>query len=315
MSKKRIVCGIFFVMALLGGVIRLSEGREENISGTLMLMLFCAAVAAFCFAPLFRKKRSSAKPQGIATSFLRPREADTLCDTLFSQGPQAAMDALRATAEAEGVGAEELRKRIVKAVPFAMEKAMEDNILTEDEERALGEFFTLAGLGREDIGSNLEVLVKAALIRDLLQGTVKPRAVAENLPFTLNKNETLIWAFPSVEAGEYRTKAEYTGGSQGVSIRVAKGVYWRTGAFKGEKVQRQVLNVIGTGSLAVTSHHLYFKAGTDAIRQALRNVISITPLEGAVMVHRSGERNMPLVFGSSDPWFLANILSNAQNWA
>ena len=48
------------------------------------------------------------------------------------------------------------------------------------------------------------------------------------------KGEQIVWAFPGADYLEDKTKRQYVGGSQGVSIRVMKkAVYYRVGAFKG----------------------------------------------------------------------------------
>lgn len=315
MTKKRIAAGVFCALMVIGGIGVIVEKPGEKLGPNLGMVALFVALTAYCFYPALKRRRASG-PKGVRTPLFKSAEAKILCDTLFSQGPQAALRALHTHGEAEKLDADALKKRVVAALPFAVDAALEDGLLTQEEEDALGEFFTLAGVTGAELGRNHELLVKAALTRDLLSGTVKPRAVAlDTLPFVLNKNEVLIWAFPRVEAGEYKTKMEYVGGNQGVSVRVAKGVYWRTGAYRGERLERQFLQVLGTGPLVVTSKHVYFKAGTDALRVAHKNVISITPMDSAVMVHRSGERNKPLVFATSDPCFLMNLLTNASNWA
>ena len=53
------------------------------------------------------------------------------------------------------------------------------------------------------------------------------------LPFNLMKSEDLVWVFKDVDYFVEKTRTHYKGGSQGVSVRVMKGVYYRTGGFKG----------------------------------------------------------------------------------
>jgi hypothetical protein len=53
-----------------------------------------------------------------------------------------------------------------------------------------------------------------------------------NLPFVFQKDEKLIWVFQNVEFYEEHTRTEYQGGSIGGSVRIARGFYLRTSAFR-----------------------------------------------------------------------------------
>ena len=75
--------------------------------------------------------------------------------------------------------------------------------------------------------------VQGAVLREILEGKVPQRfKTVEPLPFNFQKSESLVWAFSNVKYYEKRTRREYVGGSHGVSIRIAKGVYYRVGQFK-----------------------------------------------------------------------------------
>ncbi len=73
-----------------------------------------------------------------------------------------------------------------------------------------------------------------ATLRDIFNGEIKSRQSVEGqLPFNLQKDEILVWAFKNVILGEMRVQRSCEGGYQGLSLRVASGVYYRTGGFQG----------------------------------------------------------------------------------
>jgi hypothetical protein len=117
----------------------------------------------------------------------------------------------------------------------AVEAAFDDGILSEDEETALGELKQHFSLKQKELDRNgaFTKVVKGAVLRDILAGKLPERIQVDgNLPFNLQKSEKLVWMFQNVNYYEEKTRTHYVGGSQGISIRIAKGLYYRTGTFK-----------------------------------------------------------------------------------
>ena len=276
------------------------------------------SVAAVAFWALARACRSRPKAAEPAPRPAAPAaEVDALA-RVFSEGPQAALAALRALPALESApdAPSATREAVERAVPALVDRGMEDDLLSEEDEQAILDLLELAGFTAESVGpAARESLVKAGLIRDLLKGDVRARITVGHLPFTLQKNETLIWCWPDVEARENKTVSEWQAGSQGVSLRVAKGVYWRVGAMKGRRVSRDVQQSLGRGPLAVTSKFVYFKGDGAALRVKHDKIISTQVYSDGVVLDLDGARARPLVFLTEDAWFMGNILNNARNWA
>ncbi len=137
-----------------------------------------------------------------------------------------------------------------------------------DEENRLVAFrdrFALTQLELDRQGAYSKV-VKAAVLRDLMSGILPTRAKIEGqVPFNFQKNEQVIWLFNGVDYLEDNTRTEHVGRSSGVSIRVAKGVYCRVGAFRGHPVSRTARVHVDTGMMAVTNKHLYFGGGRKSL--------------------------------------------------
>lgn len=317
---KTVLKFLWYALSVLFGLIGAVFAMgivEKGMSGLGISVVLICAWLAWAF---WRRARRIAKASAVGraperTPKKRTQEQELLVSLLYSEGPRAAWEALRKHGEEAGMDEEKLRRIVRESVPALADEALEDGILTVGEEAALMDLLKYAGIDQRDISAfQHERLLKAAIIRDLLEGEVHPRISFKNLPFNLMKKEVLIWT-ESVEGYEHKTRTEYVGSSQGVSIRIAKGVYWRTGSMKGRRVQREVQESIGCGILSITNIHLYFAAGNDVFRVRHDKIVSIVPTENSVVINRDGARSRPLEFVVPDPWFIANVLSNARNWA
>lgn len=154
-----------------------------------------------------------------------------------------------------------LRDLVVSGWERAVEVAFEDRVISEEEERLLSELQRHFGLSDEVVDRNgaLGRTKKGKVIRELLNGNFPDQfAAAGHLPFNLQKSEQLAWVFQDVKYYEHKKRTEYVGGSRGVSFRVAKGVYYRTGAFKGRRVETMEQVHVDSGLLGMTSKHLYY---------------------------------------------------------
>jgi hypothetical protein len=164
-----------------------------------------------------------------------------------------------------------------------------------------------------NVNGGIEKTLQAVLLRNLTEGVI-PEKPGQNivglLPFNLQKSEKLLWLFQDVDYSEVRTKTEYVGGSQGVSIRIAKGVYYRTSAFKGRPVQTENLHFIGNGTVGITTKHIYFKSTTKSFRIAYSKIVTMDPYEDGIGITKDGVRAKPQIFKGLDGWFTYNAIAN-----
>ncbi len=143
-----------------------------------------------------------------------------------------------------------------------------------------------------------------------LHVNLDPFKVDGNLPFNLQKTENLVWVFQGVNYYEEKTRTRYVGGSQGVSIRIAKGVYYRTGAFKGERVQSSETVHADTGLLGVTNKHIYFAGSSKRFRIAFNKIVSFEPFSDGIGVQRDAQTAKAQSFQTGDGWFTYNLITN-----
>ncbi|HMT20140.1 MAG TPA: hypothetical protein PKE20_02655 [Promineifilum sp.] len=201
---------------------------------------------------------------------------------------------------------------VMKCFEQAIDMALNDDLLSEEEETYLDNYVDCHKLDKGQLSSNPSYLrlVKAGILRDLLEGNFPERIVIDgSLPINLQKSEKIIWVFQDVDYLQPRTRTTYEGRSSGVSIRVMKGIYYRTGQFKGNPVQTTQIVPVDTGILAVTNKHLYFVGSTKTQRIPFSKIIAYQPYSDAISISREGVLKQD-IFRTNDGWFTYNLISN-----
>jgi len=196
----------------------------------------------------------------------------------------------------------------------AAEDSLSDNLLTKEEENRLTDLAEFFGADTRMLSKRPAFikLVKAAVIRDLCEGKLPTQVeISGNIPLAIQKGEQVIWIFNGVKYYESKTRTHYVGSSQGVSVRLMKGVYYRVGGFRGEPVQTTSMVHIDTGSLIVTNKHLAFIGPQKSIRLKHDKIISHTPYSNGIGVCRDATAAKPQVFITDDGWFTYNVIVNA----
>lgn len=247
-------------------------------------------------------------------------------DRIMHPGAEAEADAAQETLEQAEARAKEiaaleqfeggaLRRVIGKGWVTQLDRALADNLLSVEEERGLVQTARHFGLDPEPVGEGDDYmrLLKAGTLRDLTEGKIPGRVNFSNLHhFRLQKSETMIWLFQNVSYSKLRKRREFQGRSAGMSVRVAKGVYFRTGGFKGYPVEYEEMTYEDTGVLGITTKHIYFGGSRKRFRIRHDRIVSIEPYSDGVGVQRDGVRAMPELFEMRDGWFIYNLLSNIQ---
>lgn len=213
----------------------------------------------------------------------------------------------------KSVPAYERRALLAKGWENSVDGFLEDGILDRDEEKRLAEFSEHFGLSQSELDVNgaLSKTVKAGILRDILDGVVPERmSINGNLPINFQRNERVVWVFANSEYLEDKTRREYVGRSQGASIRVMKGVYYRVGAFKGHSVERTERVHIDTGWVAVTDKNIYFAGTRKSVRLSYAKIVSFEPFSDGIGVIRDAATAKPQIFVTGDGWFTYNLVTN-----
>jgi hypothetical protein len=207
----------------------------------------------------------------------------------------------------------EQRALLVEGWRKAVDTALEDDILTAEEEASLVKFAQELSLTQQDLDTTgaWSRVVRAAVIRDILEGRLPERMTyAGELPFNFQKGESLVWVFPSATYYEQRVRTHYEGGYQGVSFRVAKGVYYRVGGFKGHPVSTTTMVNLGQGTLGITDKHIYFAGPSKSFRVKYDKIVSFNAYSDGIGIQRDAQTAKPQVFITGDGWFTYNLVTN-----
>ena len=196
---------------------------------------------------------------------------------------------------------------------FEPRRKTADGCLDEAEEKKLSTFASRFDLSQEDLDSKGAYgrVIKGSVLRELMNGRVPQKLTVDgDLPFNFQKAETLIWLFPSVKYYEDRSRRQYVGTNHGVSVRIAKGIYYRVGAFNGHPIETTETIFVAEGPLGITNKHIYFSGGARSFRIRHDKVVTIQPYDDGVALHRDAQTAKRQIFATGDGWFTYNLLAN-----
>lgn len=214
----------------------------------------------------------------------------------------------------------ELTEVLEKGWCQAVEEAVEDHVLSEEEKRCLNRYrahFRLDETRLDVYGQHFQLFKMMNLLRSLTEDEILPRfdlgTVREQfgrLPFNMMKSESLVWVFPNVRYLKEVTRREFRGSSMGASIRVAKGVYVRPGTFKGRSVESSSMEYQDSGVFGITTKHIYFTGSQKSFRVRLEKIVSFDPYKDALHIMRDTASAKPEAFTLSafEVWFSVNVI-------
>ena len=212
----------------------------------------------------------------------------------------------------------ERRDLLSEAWEAAVEGSLEDGALSLDEENALVCYLRHFGLSQGDVNRNgaFTSMIQSAVIREAAEGLIPDRlGDIGPVPFNLMKSEQLVWVIDDVDYYEVKTRRERRGTSHGVSIRVAKGLYYRPSTFRSRPVEWEETVRVDTGMLGITSKHIYFHGPRKRFRIRYDRIVSFDAYDDGIGVMRDAQTAKPQTFRTGDGWFIYNLTTNlAQRW-
>jgi hypothetical protein len=192
----------------------------------------------------------------------------------------------------------------------AVTKVLDDRILSADEETRLLTIAETVGIKQENGGEAWVRLVKAAILRDVTEGRIPERAQISGANANLMKKERSVWLFNGSKFLEEHTSRSFAGVSHGLSIRIAKGVYYRPSVFRGHPIESTKLVHVDNGNVLVTSHHLYLLGARKSSRVPYRKIVAFEPYKDGIGIQRDAMTAKPQIFTVDDAWFAYNLITN-----
>ena len=154
-------------------------------------------------------------------------------------------------------------------------------------------------------------LVQAAVIRDVTRGVIPQRQrVNGAVPFNLMKSEQLVWVIQGVDYLETVVRRECCGASHGVSIRVARGLYYSPRQFRSRPIEWEETVHAGTGMLGLTTKHIYFAGARKKFRVRCDKIVAFEPFSDGFGIMRDTQMAKPQSFITGGSWFAYNLAAN-----
>ena len=100
------------------------------------------------------------------------------------------------------------------------------------------------------------------------------------------------------------------GRHSGFNIRVMKGVYYRTGGFKGTPVETTSMQKVGTGMACLTIRNIYFSSPEKSLKIPYDKIISVNSYSNGIDLQKDGTREKPIFLEGVDGWFCYNVIAN-----
>lgn len=194
----------------------------------------------------------------------------------------------------------------------------EYNLMSEipnETEKYIDDLTTKMNLAEDILASKSQYIdfTKSLIVQDILHGITPHRATLTRNPINFQKNEILIWPFVGVVLYEEVVRRQSVGASRGISVRVASGIYYRVGAFKGEPLVTSSLQPKYSGSLIITNKNVYFYSVQKSFRLPYGKILSFVPFEDGIGIQPDRMNTKTIYIKGLDGRFAFNVVSNIQN--
>jgi len=127
----------------------------------------------------------------------------------------------------------------------------------------------------------------------LVDQGVQLKLICAEIPgIILDRNEEVLGVFPKIVLREPRAVRAYRGSYTGQSIRVAKGVSFRIGGYRGSSESHDELRSIDQGTLVLTSQRLIFIGAKRTSSVPLEKIVDIEGYDEGLRLHRQGKEKV-----------------------
>ena len=127
------------------------------------------------------------------------------------------------------------------------------------------------------------------------------------LPHQLEAVYEYFWVIQDVDYLETVVRRERRGSSQGLSVRVARGLYYRPSAFRSRPMEWEETVHAGTGMLGLTTKHIYFAGSRKRFRVRYDRIVAFEPFSDGFGIMRDAQTARPQTFRTGDGWFAYNL--------
>ncbi|MDE2777222.1 MAG: hypothetical protein OXI77_14930 [Chloroflexota bacterium] len=221
--------------------------------------------------------------------------------------------AIERVAKISFIHASDLRPLLLDGWKQAVEQALQDHVLTTQEETTLYQIARIFSLSDEEMKKDgvIARVDKAVIIRNIMQGVVPEFPLGDlRLPFNFQKSEKVVWLFANVDYYEQRARTKYMVGSNEVSASIAMALYLKTTEVSAEVIESEETVQIDSGILAITTQHIYFVGASKSVRTNYRDIVSFKHYSNGIGFVQDSQQSAPKAFVTDDGWFAYNLITN-----
>jgi len=296
LAKAKLLCrhatreltGIFEHAALLVAMDReLSDGDRRGLAALQQAFELTDAEAA------------SAIESAVGQIFERTmREA--LSDGTFTEQEKAGLEA---TSRALGMSDIQTKRlyetAAVAAVQTAFTSAIADRRYASDEEAHVAALAKSLGVAITHDESTAALVARFRLMAQIDDGVFP----SVEVPILLQRGEVCHFSGAAAhhEIKTVTKRINYSGPT--ASIKIMKGVRWRVGSIAAQRVTMDVMTLLDTGNLYVTSKRVFFDGTKKNVSIPLAKITKFTVFKDGLQIEKEAGRD-PYFLGASD-WELA----------
>lgn len=200
--------------------------------------------------------------------------------------------------------ADAFKRSATELLQRTLTEGLADRRLSPDEQEALALLAHNLGVSVAFDTATEQLMNRFALLWRIENGDLP----AVEVPIKLERGESCHFTTPA-SWHEFRKRTETVGYySQGVSFRIARGVYYRVGGSRPQRVTTEGLTEIDSGTLYVTSKRVLFDGLARNATIRLRSVISFQVFSDGLALEKGTGRTPYLLF-AGDVELAAVILS------
>ncbi len=172
--------------------------------------------------------------------------------------------------------------------------------LTHKSQRLATELLSLSDelKRRKDAQANLG-FDALGLQADLIANGLRP--ISANL--VLKAKEIAVASSPATLC-RYKTRTQFVGGSQGLSIPLGHGFRYRVGSFRGHPIQSELLAQLDVGTLVITNQRLVFLGAKRDVSTPVAKLLQVEPFSNGIGVSREGKESRDIYLVSKPAYVL-----------
>lgn len=156
-----------------------------------------------------------------------------------------------------------------------------DERISQSEERELYDIAHSLGIDETKVKKDLESYCHYKLMWEIESGLLP----VVKSPAVLRNNEVCHWVIPGKLLEDKKVSLGYSGGSTGVSVRVAKGVRVRVGGHRG-KMRYNIKTIKHPGKLCVTNKRVIFCGSSRSFQIPFGSLINFEAFHDGIIFQK-----------------------------